>query len=260
MNASMRLCTTHTLQLYPKLFSTSTAATGESGLKAILPAVVYNNAGLAIFSCGIGGIVGMIWRTSAASSNFNTLRDELSENVLLDRHELEDLMYLNRSFSVDTYAAITQSLSTAFPLGRASYDEFVAHVQGYLESPLKSGHLLDRVVLNRAVEEEDVRFLMTLLALAMETDTLEDRARSLFSVFSQGGNSNADGDLLHTVDSKMSKILSKDNVIKSIEYLHVTQQIPVEKKIIKTDREYPVQTYVEVGKQISLTCFYYANL
>jgi len=253
MIASIRLCRTRSQQLYPKLFSTSAAAPSESGLKAILPEVVYNNAGLAVFTCGIGGIVGMIWRTSAASSNFNALRDELAENVLLDRHDLEELMYLNRHFNVDTYADITQSLSTAFPLGRASYNDFVVHVQGYLESPLKVGHLLDRVVLNRAVEEEDIRLLMTLLALAMETDSLEDRARSLFSVFSQGGGRNADGMLSPNIECNTARQLSKDEVIDSIEYLHATQQIPVEKKVIKTAREYPVQTYIEVGIHFSLT-------
>jgi hypothetical protein len=243
MSAAVRLFRARTQQLTHKCFSTNAAASGKSGLRAMLPAVVYNNAGLAIFAGAIGSIVGMIWRTSAASTNFNAVRDELADQVLLDRHELKDLMHRNHSLNVDTYAEICRSLSTAFPLGRAPYREFVAHVQGYLESPLKLGHLLDRVILTRAAEEEDVRLLMTLLALAMETDTLEDRARSLFFMFSSGGGSN--NEELAT-NGTMRKLLSKKEVADSIEYLHATQQIPVEKKVIKTDREYPVQTYVEV--------------
>lgn len=255
MSAAVRLFRARTQQLTPKRFSTNAAASGESGLKAMLPAVVYNNAGLAIFAGAIGGIVGMIWRTSAASTNFNAVRDELADQVLLDRHEIEDLMHQNRSLNVDTYAEICRSLSTAFPLGRAPYREFVAHVQGYLESPLKLGHLLDRVILTRAAEEEDVRLLMTLLALAMETDTLEDRARSLFFMFSSGGGSNDDGPATNGA-STTQRLLSKEEVTDSIEYLHSTQQIPVEKKVIKTDREYPVQTYVEV-RGLLLCCWSY---
>jgi hypothetical protein len=174
------------------------------------------------------------------------VRIELVGQVLLDRHEVKDLIHRNLSLNADTYAEICRSLSTAFPLGRAPYREFSDHVQGYLEPPLKLEHFLDRVILTRAAEDEDVRLLMTLLALSMETDTYEDRARSFFLMFSAGEGSNKEKIATNGV-STIRKLLSKNEVADSIDYLHAIQQIPVEQKFIKTDREYPVQSYVELS-------------
>ena len=72
-------------------------------------------------------------------------------------------------------------MRTSPRIPRSSRAHVLDFLAGYLEAPIKHGHLLDRVALSRPSEDEDVRFLMVLLSLALrETDCLEDRARSLF--------------------------------------------------------------------------------
>ena len=67
-------------QLNAGRFSTLTqgSAVGDSAggvFKRALPSVVYNNLGLGVFLGVITGIGGMIYRTSAGSSNFNEVAD-----------------------------------------------------------------------------------------------------------------------------------------------------------------------------------------
>lgn len=165
----------------------------------------------------------------------------MGEVVVLDVDEQLDLMRQNRAFNRATFDDLSRSLPDSFPSGDASYLDFIGHVQGYLEAPLRAGHLIDRLILSRRSagkgrDTESVHFLMTLLSLALETETLEDRARSLFLMLSSAsGESSGNGPA--TVDLKATARLIED--------LHSTHQVPVEKKVIKTDHSYPTQTYTE---------------
>ena len=173
---------------------------------------------------------------------------------MLDTEEQRNLMHCNRSFSRESFNDVAQSLMSAFPDGHATYPEFVAHVQGYLEAPLKAGHLLDRLVLSRQTGDSssssfsalspcpslNVRFLMTMLSLALETEFLEDRARSLYIMLAVTSTT-VNGD----DDSSKSHPLSYDEIVQVIGWLSLSHQIPVEKHVIKGDTQYPVQSYVQ---------------
>jgi hypothetical protein len=209
-------------------------------VKDYVPGIIYRNAGITFFLSILSGISLMIYRTSSATSNFNSVKDKLQDSLVLVPEEQVELMIENRAFSSTIFADIASSLPSAFPTNKASYSDFVSHVQGYLEAPIKVGHYLDRIILERRTssspsnQEEDVRFLMTLLSLVMETETLEDRASVLFKMISNFSQSESGGNILK---------VSPDKVADIIEYLHLTNQLPIEKKVLKTAHEYPVQTY-----------------
>jgi hypothetical protein len=190
-----------------------------------------SNAVVFVFVGVFGGIAGMVYRTSAAASNFQKIKETLEVDIFLDSTELSDLMVKN-DFKLETFNAITKSLSTVYPSNQTTYTSFVSHVQGYLETPLKLGQLLDRIVLSRQMSQksihEDTRFLMTALALCTETDNLEDRAKSLYDM------------LLAT--STSGDVSAQDAAL-LLEYLFLTFQAPIERKVVKADLTFPAQTY-----------------
>jgi hypothetical protein len=148
-------------------------------------------------------------------------------------------MLENRTFTLTTFEDICLSLASSFPSREATYAEFVVHVQGYLEAPLKGGNYLDRVILERRrntgnLGKEDLSLFMTMLLLALETEFIEDRARALFKLLTC---------------LKSGTTVELNDVSAVIDYLFLTSQIPVEKKVIKAEKEYPVQTYEEATPQ-----------
>ena len=244
-------CITRLPRLKCQKLSSSTASTSHDkkaknvySFNALVPDAVQKNLGMGVFLSVIGGVVVALYRTYKSNSNFNEIKDDLQgSSSVIDLAEQRELMHQNRTLTPVVFEDISRSLPAAFPSGRCTYLEFVSHVQGYLESPISHGHCLDRVVISQQDTEkqggrdnsEDPRFLMTVLALALDSEPLEDRASLLFR-------------MMRSADSGKKSVgatVRTEDIAASINYLHISNQTPVSKRVIKTDRVYPVQTYKE---------------
>jgi hypothetical protein len=204
-----------------------------------------------------------------SSSNFDEVKQALAKQVVLDHSEQRELMLENTAFTVDTYHDISRSLLAAYPSGSASYPSFVDHCSGYIDVPLKFGHYIDRVVLSKCQEsqsehgsEEDIRFFMSLLSLALETSYLEDRARALFTMLTLApqhdrvytrrqsiAHEKLKESEEHEKVTPTRNWVSDTEVADVIKFLGATDQVPVEKKVLKSETEYSIQTYCEGSAQ-----------
>ena len=96
--------------------SSATVAPEEAGSGLI--DAVRKNGPFVVFGGLFGGVIVMLYRSSAASSAFDKERDKILETCVLDSSEQIDLMVENKAFSTSIYDDITRSLSVAFPSGR----------------------------------------------------------------------------------------------------------------------------------------------
>ena len=204
-----------------------------------------------IFLTGaFGSIGGYVYRQSTNTANHTTLTAEIEGRAALVPSEIRDLRLANGLFGRETFESISRSLVVAFPGGRATYDEFGAHIQGYLDAPLVGRHLIDRAFLacvsNPAAAAKtadsdalDVRLLMTLLSLAMRTDTVEDRTTAMHCLLVSTGGGGGGGEARHEV------AVERSAVAELVGFLRDTSQVPPEKLVREGDEKYPFQTYRE---------------
>lgn len=196
------------------------------------------NGAFLVFGGLFGGIIGALVKSWLDNSNFAKVRDLLEESALLDGRELMDLA--SNNFSPAQLDQVTH-----IEKNNISYAQFVAHTKRHLES-FKAGYCFDRLIARRPAPQDQDRensalFFMISLLTALETETLEDRARILFRVCQNLG---------YVADGRVDK----DVVARVLEFLHFSCQLPASKFVVKSHppsdlaRFWPIQQYKWVNR------------
>jgi hypothetical protein len=191
-----------------------------------------------IFLGAIGLLIGTLVRSSYGTSNRNKVRDELEEKASLDPLEVDDLRVANSELSPDVFRDIMEDVQDTFPLGVATYQDFVRSVRKTM-SRLKGdaftvelGHLLDRAVIAALHEQgksEDAQvpltFLLAALSLALNS-SVEDRIHILFDATRlENGN------------------VAYEDVRNMVGYLQDTCQLVPDAQVVQAEQKYPTQKY-----------------
>jgi hypothetical protein len=224
-------------------FSAATAsktvptATAASDKKKDDSNIFLDNLGK-IFLGAIGLLIGTLVRSSYGTSNRNKVRDELEEKASLDPLEVDDLRVANSELSPDVFRAIMEDVRDTFPLGVATYQDFVRSVRKTM-SRLKGdaftvelGHLLDRAVIAALHDQgkpEDtqvpVTFLLAALSLSLNS-SVEDRINVLFEAMRlKNGN------------------VAYQDVRDMVGHLQDTCQLVPDAQVVQAEQKYPTQKY-----------------
>ena len=239
---------------------------GKKKSAADEPNIFLDNIGK-IFLGAIGAIIVALFRSSKATSYRTALRDYIENHALLDPLEIDDLRVANSELTVEVYERIMADVYSAFPGGRASYEDFVSVVMTTMrglkgkEFTIQLGHLIDRVAIAAIEKESELEkqiegaiggsasdasemggdptkrqlplpLLFTVLSLALQSDAT-NRVRLLFDALQKGSTSSEEG------------TVTEADIVKMVDYLQRSCQLVPDAQIVQTETKYPVQTYRE---------------
>ena len=240
--------------------------TGKKKSAADEPNIFLDNIGK-IFLGAIGAIIVALFRSSKATSYRTALRDYIENHALLDPLEIDDLRVANSELTVEVYERIMADVYSAFPNGRASYEDFVSVVMTTMRGlkgeafTIQLGHLIDRVAIAAIEKEAELEkqaevaiggsasdatemggdptkrqlplpLLFTVLSLALQSD-MSNRVRLLFDALQKDSASAEEG------------TVTEADIVKMVDYLQRTCQLVPDAQIVQTETKYPVQTYRE---------------
>jgi len=225
-----------------------------------------------IFLAVIASIIIALIRSSLGSKNRTKLRDEMEKSSVLDPLEIDDLRFANNEFTPEVFRILMKKVFATFPLGEASYKEFVSvvlHVMRELKGEqftIEFGHYLDRVMIGyyekqkkKQGNKEDtslteplnenvsISFLLTMLSLALN-GTISDRIQILFDVLAHRSDSKRKNDIEGEPE------VTEAAVENMIDYLQLSNQLPFDPQILTADVQYPIQEY-KVGIPEELLAF-----
>ena len=225
-----------------RTLSSSSAVTGNQGVKAAgtkkeVSDYFLDNLG-GIFLCTIGAIFLSLIRSSYGTTNKNNIRDDIEQKASLDPMEIDDLRVANSELDPTIFRQIMQELIQDFPIGRATYQDFVKSVRNTmatLKGPaftIELGHLIDRAVISAFAEqgksqEEDMplSFWLTILSMALHSSS-NDRIRILYEA-------------MEINDTAVTYVHTQE----IIGYLQVSSQLVPDSQVVMSDQKYPTQQY-----------------
>eukprot|EP00568_Trieres_chinensis_P001179 CAMPEP_0183309438 /NCGR_PEP_ID=MMETSP0160_2-20130417/25341_1 /TAXON_ID=2839 ORGANISM="Odontella Sinensis, Strain Grunow 1884" /NCGR_SAMPLE_ID=MMETSP0160_2 /ASSEMBLY_ACC=CAM_ASM_000250 /LENGTH=228 /DNA_ID=CAMNT_0025473465 /DNA_START=116 /DNA_END=799 /DNA_ORIENTATION=- len=178
--------------------------------------------------------------------------------------EIDDLRVANSEFTLEVWDSIRKEILSAFPSGRARYEDFVSVVIQTMRGikgeafTIQLGHLLDRVAVDvleeteRGTDDEasmsalerdgdlgertlPLPLLFAILSLALNCN-VKDRVQILFEAARM---TNGSGD----AGEEGGTLASEEDVIKMVEHLQHTCQLAPDAQIVYGDQKYPVQQY-----------------
>eukprot|EP00586_Coscinodiscus_wailesii_P015206 CAMPEP_0172510436 /NCGR_PEP_ID=MMETSP1066-20121228/228407_1 /TAXON_ID=671091 /ORGANISM="Coscinodiscus wailesii, Strain CCMP2513" /LENGTH=389 /DNA_ID=CAMNT_0013289365 /DNA_START=63 /DNA_END=1232 /DNA_ORIENTATION=+ len=214
-----------------------------------------------VFLGAIATVVLLLVRSSKGTTNRENKRIEVETKSLLDPLEIDDLRLANEEFSEDVFRTIYKNVRDAFPSKDAvRYLDFVSVVVQTMrelfgeEYTVQFGHLIDRVIIgvmekdggvgdddnvgdvinDRTEDELPLSFLFAVLSLALNSP-VSLRVELLYNVLNDRGGID-DG-------NASTAIVLKDDIVKMVDYLQKSCQLPSGAQILETQEKYPIQTY-----------------
>ena len=213
----------------------------------------------------IGGLCFWFYRASAAHSNRVEQLDAIGGEVALDAGEKEELRDRNAPFLTaaqfaEVCAETKRALGVAALSQPVNYARFVDVCNRFLDRPLDSGHLLDRVAMvanaqdKNDSEDLELGYLLASLRAPPASETPFPRsarvetARSETALFLYrslccGGDAVERATVLYQVYA-VDDALARGDLDRLVFYLARTGQIDPKKQVAESDTSFPVQTYV----------------